>query len=203
MSGSVDVVGFAGGEPSIHPEYLNEVFSKCRAKGMETYLETNGYMTASTAETLAKYTNYVAFGLKASVDPTYYSQKLGVMDTQPIREAVKTFVNKGCNVALTNLTDPSLWDDRDAFNELVKWIHNDLGDETRLVLGSLERGELPPPWTEERIHVTPRGPRVDHLQMYREIAKKTGLRQVFCVFQSPRVGRDLPRLQLATSQGSK
>jgi pyruvate formate lyase activating enzyme len=190
VAGSVDVLGFAGGEASIHAEYVTDVFSRCRNQGIHTYIETNGYMTVSTARKIAKYTNYAAIGLKASLDPAYYKQKLGIVETQPIREAVKVFVQNGCEVILTNLTDPNLWDDRQAFESLVKWIAQDLGSQTRLVLGSLERGEITPPWTEERVHVTPRKQRQAHLESGMSTATKVGLSQVFCVLCSPRVQRE-------------
>jgi pyruvate formate lyase activating enzyme len=191
-AGSIDALGFAGGEASIHVDYVADVFSQCLKQGVETYIETNGYMTRGTAEKLAKCTNYVVFGLKASLDPAYYRSKLGVAETVPIREAVKVFAKSGCEVRLTNLTDPNLWDDRQAFESLTKWIAQELGAETSLVLGSLERGEMPPPWTDERIHVTPREQREAYLERYQQVAREAGLHQVFLVVCSPRVGQTPP-----------
>jgi pyruvate-formate lyase-activating enzyme len=184
---SIDAMGFAGGEASIHVDYVADVFSQCQKQGKQTYMETNGYMTRDTAEKLAKYTNYVVFGLKASLDQAFYKRKLGVAETQPIREAVKVFAESGCEVRLTNLTDPNLWDDTEAFELLTKWIARDLGPETSFVLGSLERGEIPPPWTDERVHVTPREQREAYLKQYQHVAIEAGLRQVFFVLCSPRV----------------
>jgi len=187
--GSADALGFSGGEASIHVEYVADVFSQCQDHGIRTILETNGYMTRSTAEKLAKYTNHVSFGLKASLDQAYYKHNLGIEEAEPIREAAKVFAENGCEVILTNLTDPNLWDDRLAFETLTKWIARDLGIEVRLALGSLERGELPPPWTEERIHITSREQRHAHLEGYRKVAMDAGLQRVFCILCSPRVGR--------------
>ncbi len=187
--GSADALGFSGGEGSIHVEYVTDVFSQCQDHGIRTILETNGYMTKGTAEKLAKYTNHVSFGLKASLDQAYYKHNLGIEEAEPIREAAKVFAENGCEVILTNLTDPNLWDDRLAFETLTKWIARDLGIEVRLALGSLERGELPPPWTEERIHITPREQRHAHLEGYRKVAMDAGLQRVFCILCSPRVGR--------------
>ena len=129
--GSIDALGFGGGEASIHVDYVVEAFSHCRDYGIDTILETNGYMTKSTAEKLAKYTAHVGIGLKASLDASYYKEKLGVADPGPIRETAKVFAENGCEVVLTNLTDPNLWDDTQAFQTLTKWIAHDLGHETR------------------------------------------------------------------------
>jgi pyruvate formate lyase activating enzyme len=189
---STDVIGFAGGEASIHTEYVTDVFSRCLDRGIQTYIETNGYMTRSTAEKLSKYTNYAVIGLKASLDQAYYQGNLGVMETRPIHDAISVFMKNGCEVMLTNLTDPSLWDDTQALVSLTKWIAEELGPETPLVLGSLERGEIPLPWTDERIHVTPWQRRRAYLEDHRKIAMKSGLKQVFCIFRSPRVGRRPP-----------
>jgi pyruvate-formate lyase-activating enzyme len=191
VAGSVDGLMFSGGEPSIHPEYLTEVFSECRERRMFTGLESNGYMTRSTAEKLAKYTDFIAIGLKASLDPDFYRQKFGITETQPILEAARIFEESSCQVALTNLTDPNLWEDKQAFETLTGWIVRNLGPEIRVMLGSLER-EVPPPWTEERIHVTTREQRKAHLERYRKVAMQAGLQQVFCILCSPRVGRQPP-----------
>jgi pyruvate-formate lyase-activating enzyme len=178
-AGSVDLLGFSRGEPSIHVEYVADVFSHCQDRGIRTILETNGYMTRKTAEKLAKYTNYVGFGLKASLDAAYYKRRLGVMGTRPIQEAVKVFAESGCEVILTNLTDPNLWDDRQAFEDLSRWIAQDLGSETRLVLALLERIEIPRPWTDERVYVTPLEQREGYVQQYQKMTADAGLRRVF------------------------
>jgi pyruvate-formate lyase-activating enzyme len=178
-AGTVDVLGFSGGEPSIHVDYIADVFSRCRDQGLQTMLESNGYMTRSTAEKLAKCTNNVGFGLKASLDSAYYKHKLGIAETQSIRETVKVFVDNGCEVLLTNLTDPNLWDDKLAFEDLTKWIATNLGVETRLVLSLLERVEIPPPWTDERVFVTPLEQREAFVHQYQNIAGDAGLSKVF------------------------
>jgi pyruvate-formate lyase-activating enzyme len=177
-AGSVDLLGFSGGEPSIHVEYVADVFSQCQDRGIRTILETNGYMTRKTAEKLAKNTNYVGFGLKASLDGAYYKRKFGAMETRPIQEAIKVFAESGCELILTNLTDPNLWDDRQAFVDLTRWIARDLGSETCLVLAPLERQEVPPPWTDERVYVTPPEQREAYVQQYQKMAIDADLRRV-------------------------
>jgi hypothetical protein len=80
---------------------------------------------------------------------------------------------------LTNLTDPNLWNDRQAFESLTRWIVQDVGPETRLVLALMERVELLPPWTDERVFVTPLEQRETYIQQYQKIANDVGLSQVF------------------------
>jgi len=48
-------------------------------------------MTRSTAEKLAKSTDFIAVGLRASLDTESYKRKFRV-ETQPILEAAKVFV---------------------------------------------------------------------------------------------------------------
>jgi pyruvate-formate lyase-activating enzyme len=179
VTGSIEVLGFSGGEPSIHAEYVTDVFTLCRERGIHTVLESNGYMTKSTAEQLAKLTDHIGFGLKASLDPTYYKRKLGIPDTQPIHDAAKIFAEHGCEVMFTNLTDPNLWDDKQAFEALTKWIARDVGPSTRIALSLMERVEIPPPWTDERIYVTSRDQREQYVQRYQKLALDAGLSQVF------------------------
>jgi len=68
---------------------------------------------------LAKHTNYVAIGLKGSLDPAFYKRKFGA-EPQPILDAVKVLAGNGCEVLLTNLTDPKLCEDRRAFEALTE-----------------------------------------------------------------------------------
>lgn len=177
--GLVDVLGFSGGEPSIHVEYVADVFSKCQDQGIRTILESNGYMTKSTAEKLAKHTNFIGFGLKASLDSAFYKRKLGIVDTQPIRDAARVFVENGSEVMFTNVTDPNLWDDKQAFEDLIRWIARDLGSEITLALAPLERVGIPPPWTDERVYIMPREQRETYVQKYQQIAMEAGLRHVY------------------------
>jgi len=185
--GLVDVLGFSGGEPSIHVEYVADAFSNAQDQGIRTIIESNGYMTKNTAEKLAKHTNFVAFGLKASLDSTFYRRKLGIVDTQPIRDTARTFVENGTEVLFTNVTDPNLWDDRRAFEELSRWIVHDLGAEVPLALAPLERVGIPPPWTDERVYIMPREQRVTYVQKYQQIATEAGLQNVHAQLNSRKV----------------
>ena len=170
VAGSVDVLLFTGGEPTVHPEYLTDAFKECKDRNIFTGIESNGYMSKTTAEKLASFTDFIAIGLKGSLDQEFYRTKFGV-ETQPILDAVKILAANGCEVLLTNLTDPKLWEDSEAFKALTQWISTELGSETRLVLSSME--------TKKRIPVTPQEHRETYLQTYREIALEAGLRQVF------------------------
>jgi pyruvate-formate lyase-activating enzyme len=170
LAGSVDVLLFTGGEATIHREYLADTFKLCRERGIHTGLESNGYMTESTAEEIAEFTDFIAIGLKASLDEEFYRSRFGV-ETGQILDAIKVFVANGCEVLVTDLTDPKLWEDRTAFKALTEWISSNLGSETRLVLSPMEN--------EERIPLTPLEQREDHLHEYRALAVEAGLSQVF------------------------
>lgn len=169
VAGMVDVLMFSGGEPSIHAEYLTEVFSKCRDRGIFTGLESNGFMTKGTAEKLARVTNCIGIGLKASLDSVFYRQKFGV-ETESILEAAKVFEESGSDVMLTNLTDPNLWEDNEAFENVTDWIVRNMKPDTRLILAPLE--------TTARIPVTSKEQREAHLQGYQKLAREKGLQQV-------------------------
>lgn len=39
-------VSFTGGEPLLHPEFISAVAARCRERGLEAYLETNGQRVA-------------------------------------------------------------------------------------------------------------------------------------------------------------
>jgi pyruvate formate lyase activating enzyme len=178
-SGAIDALLFSGGEASIHVDYVTDVFSKCQDQKIKTCLETNGYMTKKTAQKLAPHTDYIAVGLKASLDPTFYKRRLGIKETQPIFETMKTFAENHCELMLTNVTDPNLWEDMEAFKTLTTWVAQNLGPSTPLVISPMERIEVPPPFTDERVYVTPLQQREAHVQQCQKLALDAGLHRVF------------------------
>jgi pyruvate formate lyase activating enzyme len=57
-------VTISGGEPLLQPEFLCDLFEKCRRAGIHTCMETSGYAAESALRRVLPYTDYVLYDLK-------------------------------------------------------------------------------------------------------------------------------------------
>lgn len=57
-------VTVSGGEPLIQPEFVKELFAKCRAEGIHTAVDTSGYVDVEDVKELLEYTDLVLLDLK-------------------------------------------------------------------------------------------------------------------------------------------
>lgn len=73
-SGGVTV---SGGEPLMQPEFVREIFRRCKALGIHTALDTSGYVNLSAAKPVLDYTDLVLLDIK-SFEPKIYLKVVGV-----------------------------------------------------------------------------------------------------------------------------
>jgi pyruvate formate lyase activating enzyme len=57
-------VTVSGGEPLLQPQFVYDLFEKCRRAGIHTCMETSGYAAESALRHILPYTDYVLFDLK-------------------------------------------------------------------------------------------------------------------------------------------
>lgn len=63
-SGSSGGVTVSGGEPLRQPEFVRELFRKCKEEGINTCLDTCGYASGEALKNVLQYTDNVLFDLK-------------------------------------------------------------------------------------------------------------------------------------------
>ncbi|UCD10330.1 MAG: glycyl-radical enzyme activating protein [Dehalococcoidales bacterium] len=63
-TGSNGGVTVSGGEPLQQPEFVEELFRKCREEGIHTCLDTCGYAPGKVLRQILQYTDYVLYDLK-------------------------------------------------------------------------------------------------------------------------------------------
>ncbi len=54
----------SGGEPLIQPEFLKELFKKCKEEGIHTAVDTSGYVNVDEVKEVLEYTDLVLLDLK-------------------------------------------------------------------------------------------------------------------------------------------
>lgn len=57
-------VTVSGGEPLIQPEFLKELFEKCKEEGIHTAVDTSGYVRVEDVKDVLEYTDLVLLDLK-------------------------------------------------------------------------------------------------------------------------------------------
>ncbi|MBP0012668.1 MAG: pyruvate formate lyase-activating protein [Roseofilum sp. SBFL] len=66
-------VTVTGGEPLMQPEFVKEIFQRCRQIGVHTALDTSGYINVEMAKSVLDYTDLVLLDIK-SFDPQIYKK---------------------------------------------------------------------------------------------------------------------------------
>lgn len=74
-------VTLTGGEPLMQPEFVKEIFQRCRQIGVHTALDTSGYISLKMAKPVLDYTDLVLLDIK-SFDPKIY-QKVTHVSIEP------------------------------------------------------------------------------------------------------------------------
>lgn len=70
-------VTVSGGEPLMQPEFVKEIFRRCRQLGIHTALDTSGYVQLATAKPILDYVDLVLLDIK-SFDPQIYRKVTSV-----------------------------------------------------------------------------------------------------------------------------
>jgi pyruvate formate lyase activating enzyme len=58
-------VTVTGGEPLMQPEFVGEIFRRCKELGIHTVLDTSGYVVLNTAKTVLDYVDLVLLDIKS------------------------------------------------------------------------------------------------------------------------------------------
>ncbi len=74
-------VTVSGGEPTMQPEFVTEIFRQCKKHGLHTALDTSGFVNLSTAKEILKFTDLVLLDIKSFVKDTY--RKVTAQDLEP------------------------------------------------------------------------------------------------------------------------
>jgi pyruvate formate lyase activating enzyme len=57
-------VTVSGGEPLLQPQFVGDLFERCRRAGIHTCMETSGYAAGSALRKVLPYTDYILYDLK-------------------------------------------------------------------------------------------------------------------------------------------
>lgn len=123
----------SGGEPTLQPEFLKDLFSQVKKLGANTALNTTGYVDLKTAETFIDETDLVLLDLKM-MDPEKHKELTGV-DNGRIIDFAEYLAKIKKPVWIRHVIIPGYTDDREDIKDMVAFLHR---------LKNVERVELLP-----------------------------------------------------------
>jgi pyruvate formate lyase activating enzyme len=119
-------------EPTIFFEYTFDTAKIAHREGLYNAYVTNGYMTVEAVDTISGLLDAATVDFKGSADPDFYKKFCGTVDVSPIFQSLVEMKRKKIHLEITNLIVPDGGDAKGPFIKLVKWIHDELGEETPL-----------------------------------------------------------------------
>jgi len=114
-------VTVSGGEPTQQPEFVMELFRRCRDAVIHTCLDTCGFVKPEVLEHILDYTNLVLFDNK-HMDPVKHKELTGV-NNELILNNLRTIVRRGTPVIIRVPLIPNYNDSEENLGALANLMH--------------------------------------------------------------------------------
>ena len=116
-SGGVTV---SGGEPLLQPEFIKELFKKCRENNIHTAIDTSGYIFTNRVKEVLKYTDLVILDIK-HINPNKYKELTDV-NLENTLEFAKYLNEIGKKTWVRYVLVPGYSDDEEDLNKWAKFV---------------------------------------------------------------------------------
>ncbi|HEY6466408.1 MAG TPA: AmmeMemoRadiSam system radical SAM enzyme [Candidatus Acidoferrales bacterium] len=162
-------IAFTYNEPTIWGEYVIDICQAAHARGLNTVMVSNGYVTREAFHDIYNHVDAANIDLKAFTENFY--GKITLTHLKPVLETLEWLKNE-TNVwfELTNLMIPTLNDGPEETRALAEWVFEHLGPDVPLHFTAFH--------PDFKLHDKPRTP-PETLHRARAIAKGVGLRYVY------------------------
>lgn len=122
-----------GGEPLLQVDFVLELFKLCKEDGINTVVDTSGYIFNEKVKEVLEYTDLVLLDIKA-IDEEIYKELTGVELENTLKFA-QYLKEKGKRVWIRHVIVPGITDNDELLNRLAEYIS---------ALGNVEKVELLP-----------------------------------------------------------
>jgi pyruvate formate lyase activating enzyme len=126
-------VTVTGGEPLMQPEFVQEIFRRCKELGIHTVLDTSGYVNLNVAKSVLDYVDLVLLDIK-SFDPEIYV-KITSVSLEPTLKFAKTLSESKKTIWIRFVLVPNLSDPLHNIEGLANFVST---------LGNVEKVEVLP-----------------------------------------------------------
>lgn len=110
----------SGGEPLLQPDFVKDLFMKCKEKDVHTCLDTSGFISLDKADPVLDYTDLVLLDIK-SYNPEVYKDLTGV-PLDPTLAFAKHLAERNIPVWIRYVLVPNLTDNLEDIEELAKFL---------------------------------------------------------------------------------
>lgn len=123
----LDALGVSGGEPTLQPRQLEDVFSLARKHGLKSFLNTNGSRPEVIEDLVGKgLVDHVALDVKAPLLPHKYCRVIGLEScgaiVKNVRRSLDTCSSKNVSLEIRTTIVPGLTDEDDFVRMIAKEI---------------------------------------------------------------------------------
>ncbi len=129
-SRKVPVIAYTYNEPLVFTEYLLDIASAARLRGIRSTMVTCGYMGQAALADMCKALDAVKVDLKG-ISESFYRDACGA-ELKPVLRTIKQIAKSRVHLEIVNLVVPTLNDSDRMFTELSDWIHGELGPDVPL-----------------------------------------------------------------------
>lgn len=120
----------SGGEPLLRPQFVSDLFEKCREAGIHTCIETSGCAAESALRQVLPYTDYVLYDLK-HLNSEKHCQYTGKPNSLILSNA-KIVASSGVETLFRMPLIPGINDDRQNIKMTAEFLHG-LGNNTHCI----------------------------------------------------------------------
>jgi pyruvate formate lyase activating enzyme len=120
MQASGGGVTICGGEPLYQPQFIQEIFKRCKALNIHTALDTSGFCDLTVAQPVLEFVDLVLLDIK-SFDPVTYHKVTGV-NIEPTLELARYLNQIHKPVWIRFVLVPELTDDPQNIAELADFL---------------------------------------------------------------------------------
>jgi len=121
-------IAYTYNEPIVWYEYMFDIAKLAHENNLKNVMVTNGFINKEPLSELINYIDAFSVDLKAFSESFY--KNLTSSKLEPVKNTLKFIKEKGKHLEITNLVITELNDDEIEFEKMVKWISNELGEDT-------------------------------------------------------------------------
>ncbi len=142
-------IAYTYNEPFTFYEFMHSTAQLAHSNKLKNAIVSNGYVNPEPLKKILPFIDAFNIDLKAFSDGFYRKQTKGKLE--PVLLTLKTIAKSPAHLEITNLVIPGLNDAKTQFEEMVKWVANELGEHVPLHLSRYfpqYKMDLPPTKTE-------------------------------------------------------
>lgn len=120
-------IAYTYNEPTVFFEFMIDTAKLAKNRGLKNVMVSNGYINQNPLNKLNNFIDAYSIDLKGFNNNFF--KKYTKSTLNPVKESLINIVASGKHLEITNLVIPTLNDNENEFEEMVKWISINLGKE--------------------------------------------------------------------------